>query len=192
MGYPVDKKAQVHAELALLTPRLSAFAAALAGTEGTKEGLLKATRGQALARAAKDRGNAPLLLWCFALMRSLWTIRSKSMSSAERLIADPRLFQPRSSLQGEDASGAARTARFIAQLSPQQRGMLHLVYGERLSYDMVAEVFGVEVSTVMTQLAQAHAALIALEDQAMAAAPMAAAAAAQRLQEGPRGREWAA
>jgi DNA-directed RNA polymerase specialized sigma24 family protein len=190
MGYPVDKKAQVHAELALLTPRLSAFAAALAGTEGGKEALLKGTRGQALSRAAKDRGHTPLLLWCFALMRSLWTIRSKSMSSAERLIADPRLFQPRSSLPGDDAGAASRMARFVAQLSPQQRGMLHLVYGERLSYDMVAEVFGVAVSTVMTQLAQAHVAMIALEDHAIAAAPLASASRA--LPEGPRGREWAA
>jgi RNA polymerase sigma-70 factor (ECF subfamily) len=191
MAYPVDKKAQIHSELALLTPRLATFAAALTGSEAASHSLIKATRNQVLSRAAKERGHTPLILWTFATMHSLWASRTKSTVNGDRHApADPRLFQTRSSLQGGDPSGAARMAKFIAQLSPQQRGTLHLVYGERLSYDEVAEIFSVPVGTVMTRLARAHAALAQRGDQGVST--VIAASTMKPAPEGPRGREWAA
>jgi RNA polymerase sigma-70 factor, ECF subfamily len=192
MGYPVDKKAQIHSELALLTPRLTAFAAALTGSEAATHSLLKSTRSQVLSRAAKERGHTPLIIWSFALMHGLWASRTKSTGGGERHApADPRLFQTRSSVQGGDPQGAGRMARFIAQLTPQQRATLHLVYGERLSYDEVAEIFSVPVGTVMTRLARAHAALAERNDNGVPANHL-AAGTLKHAQEGPRGREWAA
>jgi RNA polymerase sigma-70 factor, ECF subfamily len=189
MSYPVDKKAQIHSELALLTPRLARFAAALTGGEGACHGLIKATRNQVLARASRERGNTPLVLWAFKLMHGLWASRAKSHGD-KHPPADPRLFQPRSSAAG-DPVGSARLAKFVAQLSPQQRGILHLVYGERLSYDEVGEIFGLEVSAVMTRLARAHTTLIQRQDHGLIpAAPSAAAPAA--ADDGQPGRERAA
>jgi len=191
MGYPVDKKAQIHSELALLTPRLASFAAALTGSEAAAHALIKATRNQVLSRAAKDRGHTPMIIWTLATMHGLWASRNKSTASGDRHApADPRLFQTRSSLTGADPAAAGRMARFIAQLTPQQRGTLHLVYGERFSYDEVAEIFAVPVGTVMTRLARAHAAFSERQDQSV---PVAVAAGTiKAAQEGPRGREWAA
>jgi RNA polymerase sigma-70 factor, ECF subfamily len=190
MSYPVDKKAQIHSELALVTPRLACFAAALTGSEAASQALLKATRNQVIARAGRDRGNTPLLLWAFALMHGLWAARMKATAQGEKPSpADPRLFMPRASAAADPAE-AARLAKFIAQLSPQHRATLHLVYGERLSYDEVAEILAVPLSAVMNRLARAHAALIQRDDHGAAASV--APGAIQPGNGAARGREWAA
>ncbi len=190
MGYPVDKKAQIHSELALLMPRLATFAAALTGHEGAAQALLKSTRSQALARAARERGHTPLILWTFHLMHALWASRMKAQTEKQGAV-DPRLFQPRSLGQGGHPAQTARLAKFLAQLPAQQRATLHLVYGERLSYDEVADVFGVAVGTIMTRLARCHAALHHFEDHG-GASQIPAGAIVRPGQEAPRGREWAA
>lgn len=185
MSYPLDKKTQIHSEFALLMPRLASFAAALTGSESASNALLKATRNHVATRA-KDRGHTPMALWTFGVMHTLWAARIKGAQGDQPGAADAKLFQPRGSAGGEP-SGAGRMARFVAQLPPLQRATLHLVYGERLSYDETAEVFGVPVATVMTRLVRAHAALSQRQD---AAAPFPVAAAAQRPVE--QGREWIA
>jgi RNA polymerase sigma-70 factor (ECF subfamily) len=186
MSYPLDKKAQIHSELALLTPRLAAFASALTGSEAASSALIKATRNQAAARA-KERGHTPLVLWLYGIMHALWAARMKGGAQAEQSVpADPRLFLPRSATSGPDAAGAGRMAKFVAQLPASQRAALYLAYGERLSYDEVAEVCGVPVGTVMTRLARAHAALI--QRQEIGSIP--ATATAPRAAE--QGRDWAA
>ncbi|MGB0085141.1 MAG: sigma factor-like helix-turn-helix DNA-binding protein [Rhodomicrobiaceae bacterium] len=156
MGYVVDQKSQINSELGLMMPRLKSFAAALTGSDASCQALVKATRNYILARMAKERGHMPLPLWAFLQMYRIWAGR---MSGAGRSgqETDPRLFQPRSRIN--DGGVSARFAMQLAQLSPQQRGALHLVYGERLSYDEAAEIFQVPVSTMISRLAQCYAAL---------------------------------
>jgi hypothetical protein len=104
---------------------------------------------------------------------------------------DPRLFQPRSLGQGGHPAQTVRMAKFLAQLPAQQRATLHLVYGERLSYDEVADVFGVPVGKVMARLARCHTALHHFEDHG-AQVPLQQGGPVRPGQEGPRGHEWAA
>jgi RNA polymerase sigma-70 factor, ECF subfamily len=153
MGYAVEQKSRIYSELALLMPRLKVFAAALTGSDAMSVTLLKATRHQLVARM-RERGHTPLALWAFTQMHTLWASRMKPPRGERPQPADPRLFCPRG--RGTDGQ---RLARLIAQLGPQQRATLHLVYGERYSYDEVAEVFGVPVQTVMTRLVRSHAML---------------------------------
>jgi RNA polymerase sigma-70 factor (ECF subfamily) len=183
MAYPVNKKAQIHSELALSMPRLFSFAVALTGNEAASHALVKATRNQVLARAARERGHTPLLLWAFHLMNALWTARMKSRQDERQIGVEPRLFQPRGADNGGPAE-MSRMAKFVAQLPAQQRATLHLVYGERLSYDEVAEIFAVPVATVMTRLARCHAALHQAEEIGPYV-PFATGAAPRQL-EGPR------
>jgi RNA polymerase sigma-70 factor (ECF subfamily) len=159
MGYVVEHKSQIHSELALLVPRLKAFAAALTGSEGMSATLLKATRHQ-LANRMKERGHTPLALWAFTQMHNVWASRMKPPRGERPQAADPRLFCPRSS-----GAKGQRFARLLAQLGPQQRATLHLVYGERYSYDEVAEIFDVPIQTVMTRLVRSHALLTQIDDQ---------------------------
>jgi len=154
MGYVADQKSQIHSEFGLMIPRLKAFASALTGCEAKTQTLVRATHHHILARASKERGHTPLLLWSLSQLRTIWTARMGG-KGAEK--PDPRLFQPRS--RTSDGGGSARFATAIARLSPPQRGALHLVYGERLSYDEVAEVFDVDVSDIVTMLSRSYAAL---------------------------------
>jgi RNA polymerase sigma-70 factor, ECF subfamily len=157
MGYVVEQKSQINSELGLMMPRLKAFAAALTGSEAASQTLLKATRNHILARMAKERGHMPVVLWSFSQMYKIWVTRMKPLQAERGNAADARLFQPRSRMN--DGGASARFAQMLAQLGPQQRATLHLVYGERLSYDEVAEILGLPVTAIVTRLAKCHAAL---------------------------------
>ncbi len=154
MGYVVDQKSQLHSELGLLLPRLRSFAACLAGDDKQAQALTRAVHNHLLASSTKGRGHGPLALWAMAQMHKIWAGRNNGKQFGK---ADPRLFQPRSRVN--DGGTSAQLALRIAQLSPGQRGALHLVYGERLSYDEVAEIFDVPVSEIISRLAGAHTAL---------------------------------
>ncbi|WP_088346952.1 MULTISPECIES: sigma factor-like helix-turn-helix DNA-binding protein [Rhodomicrobium] len=157
MGYIVDQKSQINSELGLMMPRLKSFAAALTGSEAKAQMLLKSTRNHILARMAKERGHTAMTLWAFTQMYKIWVSRMKGGPSDQPEPADPRLFQPRSRMN--DGGASARFAMQLAQFAPQQRATLHLVYGERLSYDEVAEIFGVPVAAIITRLSKCHAVL---------------------------------
>lgn len=163
MGYVVDQKSQINSELGLMMPRLKSFAAALTGSEAKALALLKSTRNHILARMAKERGHTPISLWAFAQMYKIWVTRMKGAPGERSEPADPRLFQPRS--RANDGGASARFAMQLAQFAPQQRATLHLIYGERLSYDEVAEIFGVPVAAIITRLAKCHAVLAQPEER---------------------------
>lgn len=163
MGYVVDQKSQINSELGLMMPRLKALAAALTANDAACQSLGKATRTHILARIAKERGHTPLALWAFTQMYKIWATRMKPTQDERTAPADPRLFQPRS--RANDGGASARFARMLAQLSPQQRATLHLVYGERLAYDEVAEIIGLPVAAVVTRLAKCHAALAQADER---------------------------
>ena len=55
--------------------------------------------------------------------------------------------------------GSSRSSR------RQQRATLHLVYGERLAYDEVAEIFGLPVAAIVTRLAKCHAVLAQADER---------------------------
>jgi DNA-directed RNA polymerase specialized sigma24 family protein len=153
MGYVTDQKSQIHSEFGLMMPRLRSFALSLTGCEVKAQTLVRATRHHLLARSAKERGHMPLALWALMQMQKIWASRMKGRQADQ---VDPRLFQPRS--RAQDVA-AARFAMRLARLSPFQRGALHLVYGERLSYDEVADIFEVEVSEIIGWLTRSYAAL---------------------------------
>lgn len=157
MGYGVDKKSSVKSELRALLPRLKGFATALTGNGQATHALLKATCKYIAAKAEKEQGHTPFALWAFTQMHTLWSRREAQRENPREATAvDYRLFV---GTNGENGAAAAAFARFVAQLPPQQRGTLLLVYGEGWSYDETAEVFGVPVATVMTRLARSHSAL---------------------------------
>lgn len=156
MSYSVDRKSQSQSEVGLLMPRLKSFALALTGSETKALALLRATRNHALARVDKDRGHTSVALWTFIQMRKIWAKRGDENPSKANE-ADPRLFQPMS--RADDGGPSARMAMKLARLSPKQRGVLHLVYGERLSYDEAAEIFEVSIPDIMSCLVKAHTAI---------------------------------
>lgn len=167
MSYTVDRNSQSQSEVGLLMPRLKSFALALTGSEAQALALLRATRSHVLSHMDKDRGHVPVALWTLLQMRRIWSKRLAG-KNARGDQPDPRLFQPISRI--DDGGTSARLAMKIARLTPVQRGVLHLVYGERLSYDEAADIFEVPVSEVILCLVSAHTAVAAQPAQKSAAA----------------------
>lgn len=156
MSHTVDRNSQSQSEVGLLMPRLKSFALALTGSDNAALALLKATRSHALANIDRNRGHMSVALWTLIQMQKIWAkkFNGRNAGSAQ---ADPRLFQPISRV--DDGGTSARFAMKISRLDPMQRGLLHLVYGERLSYDEAAEIFDIPVSEVISALVSAHAAI---------------------------------
>ena len=96
---------------------------------------------------------------------------AEGISLGKRTSSNLFRYQPRS--RANDGGASARFAMRIAKLNAHQRGTLHLVYGERLSYDEVAEIFDVPVSAIISRLAKCHAQLTHAEERDAAAPDMA-------------------
>lgn len=160
MSHTVDRNSQSQSEVGLLMPRLKSFALALTGSDNAAMALLKATRSYALANVDKNRGHVSVALWTLIQLHRIWAKKFNGKNSGV-MQADPRLFQPISRV--DDGGTSARFAMKISRLDPVQRGLLHLVYGERLSYDEAAEIFDIPVSEVISRLVSAH---MTIADQA--------------------------
>ena len=156
MSQTVDRNSQSQSEVGLLMPRLKSFALSLTGSETVALALLRATRAHALAHVDRERGHAPVALWTLIQMRKIWAKKFGGRNGGGGQ-ADPRLFQPMSRI--DDGGTSARLAIKIGRLDPLQRGLLHLVYGERLSYDEAAEIFDIPVTEVISALVSAHTAI---------------------------------
>ncbi|MBX2805544.1 MAG: hypothetical protein KTR19_06210 [Hyphomicrobiales bacterium] len=156
MSHIAERNSQSQSEVGLMMPRLKAFALALAGSQNAGMVLLAATRSYALANIDRERGHTPVSIWTLMQMRQIWT-KKLSARNAHSAQSDPRLFQPVSRM--DDGGPSARFAMKLSRLEPQQRALLHLVYGERLSYDEAAEIFDISVSDVISSLVAAHTAI---------------------------------
>ncbi len=139
-----------------LYPRLRAFAIALTGSLRGGAGLAQAAF-QTLEEAKDGERAADLMLDAYRAAHSLWMQRTVAASEIDGR-ADPRCFAlPASTPQA--AAQHKGLAQAIADLPPQQRATLLLVYGEGLSYDEAAEVFDTTVQIVMTRVARGHVAV---------------------------------
>jgi len=140
-----------------LYPRVRAFAIALTGSMRAGAGLAQAALVNLRAGENAEESRAELLLEAYRQAHALWMQRpAAGAESAGR--ADPRCF----ALPANTAEAAARhkgLAQVMADLPPEQRATLLLVYGEGLSYDEAAEVFESTVQVVMTRVARGHVAV---------------------------------
>jgi RNA polymerase sigma-70 factor (ECF subfamily) len=141
-----------------LYPRLHAFALALTGAPGPAEALATACMRELEARADQERGQTSRLLWAYSALHTLWLKHYVAQAPQPQKRVDPRCF----ALPASTPEAAERTkglARLVAGLPAQQRATLLLVYGEGLSYDEVAEIFGATVKSVMTRVVRGHVAM---------------------------------
>lgn len=140
-----------------LYPRLRAFAIALTGSMRGGAGLAQAAIANLKAGEDTERAPAEVMLDAYREAHELWMKRTAAASENIGR-ADPRCF----ALPANTPDAAARhkgLAQVIADLPPQQRATLLLVYGEGLSYDEAAEVFDTTVQVVMTRVARGHVAV---------------------------------
>lgn len=170
MGYVSDRQASIRSELETLLPCLYRFATALTGTHAASLRLVRGVCKAALTRAAREKGQTPLAQWCYSQMHTLWMSELATRPRQRRQdLVEVSLFH--APLPGYPPNAfSAGLAKFIAQLPAHQRATLMLIYGLGLSYDEAAEVFGIQVSAVMTRLVRSHAGLARMLEAHVAAA----------------------
>ncbi len=170
MGYVSDRQASIRSELETLLPCLYRFATALTGTHAASLQLVRAVCKAALTRAQREKGQTALSLWCYSQMHTLWMseLATKPRPRRQDLIEAGLFHAP---LPGYPPNAfSAGLAKLIAHLPAHQRATLMLIYGLGLSYDEAAEVFGIQVSAVMTRLVRSHAGLARMLEARAAAA----------------------
>lgn len=140
-----------------LYPRLQAFAIALTGEPAAAATLARATLARLETSGFAGRGQTSVLLWAYREMHSLWLHESSERGYGTSR-PDPRCFAA-SAGSPEEAKCQKGLAQAVANLPPQQRATLLLVYGEGLSYDEAAEVFDASLKDVMTRVVRGHVAV---------------------------------
>ncbi len=145
-------------------PRLYKFALVLTANEELARGLLRGTVRAMSIRNEWQEEDTSRLTAGFRRMYALWEAKLDEDPSIQRKCPpDPRLFA--AAFAKGPLAGNAHFARFIANLSPAQRGVLYLVYGEGASYDEAAEVAALNMLALMKLLARGHTALTEWLDQ---------------------------
>lgn len=150
----------IRSRLISLLPRLRRFASVLAGDRSGGDALLRASCTKMLDEAHRYQRGTPFSRWAFGEIHAVWLegLRAHRQPIAETR-ADELLFRARAD---EDGGGeeAARIAAFLANLPPQQRSAVLLVYGEGFSYEDAARVLDAPTETIAARVGRALAALI--------------------------------
>jgi len=141
----------------LSLPKLYKFALVLTANEQLARGLLRGAAGLA-SRSQKRGTNRDDHLDIMHKMYGMWMSKlAEDAGLQQKYPPEPRLFA-NAPVKGV-AQGNAHFAKFIANLPPQQRAVLYLIYGERTSYDEAAEIVSLNMLALMKLLARGHAAL---------------------------------
>lgn len=144
-----------------LLPRLRRFSAVLAGNRPGCDRLLGAACEKMLGGMHSYQRGTPLDRWAFANLYALWldSLRDHTEPMTQGK-GDEDLFH--AAFAGADGkkSETAETAAILANLPPQQRCALLLIYGEGFSYDDAAQVLDAPTHTVVERAVRALSAVI--------------------------------
>jgi RNA polymerase sigma-70 factor (ECF subfamily) len=149
-------KASRRDELNELLPKLYKFAVVLSAHEQLSRALVRGTLKALGGDLSGRKGWSNADFHALKQMYALWAIKvAETPSLRQNCAPEPRLFV---SVQSGTLA-TAHFAKFIANLSSQQRAALYLVYGEGASYDEAAEIMGLDILALMKALSRGHAAL---------------------------------
>jgi RNA polymerase sigma-70 factor (ECF subfamily) len=157
-----EGRADVRAGLEACLARLWRYAITLSRRGDVAEDLMRATCRRAIERADQFVPGTRLDHWLFTVLRSTWIneFRSQQVREAVGLV-------DAASIDGAPAIEvnivAAGALEGIFRLREAQRETVLLVYGENYSYAEAANALGIPISTVVSRLAEARAALAKLE-----------------------------
>lgn len=152
---------RLHAALLEHWPRLFAYALALTQNREQAEDLLQDCAVRTLTTGSPPRGDRPLALWFFAVLRNGWIDqrRRQRIVAFEPLPDDAGLpvEYPGPAERLED--GVALREAF-ARLSPNHREIVALVDLAGFGYQEVAELLAIPPGTVMSRVSRARRALL--------------------------------
>jgi len=118
------------------------------------EDVLQASYLKALEGKAVFNGSSSVKTWMFGIVRH--TAWERRRSGFVRLLlrrdapADPVPLAPTPESIVSDREAHHRLRTLLAQLSPRQRNLLHLVYYQEMTIEDASEVLGISVGTART------------------------------------------
>jgi RNA polymerase sigma-70 factor (ECF subfamily) len=169
------REGSVRDGLIAILPRLKRFAEVLIGERDEGVALLSRALQLMLDEHHRYQRGTPLDRWAFGEIYRLWLQELRSHANPMR--RSTRVDQSFALLaddlaDDEDERPDPLTLSFIANLPPQQRGTLLLIYGEGFSHEDASEVLDCSIDTIEARLVRASA---GLADQLVDEAPSAAA-----------------
>jgi RNA polymerase sigma-70 factor, ECF subfamily len=155
-------RADLHAELVALLPRLRRFARALARNAHDADDLVQLALERALARAAQARADAPLAGWMFRIVRNAWIDELRARGRRARMFASGESAEQLADASSSEHAEALSMQDALARLPEEQRSAVALVLIEGLSYKEAAHVMQVPIGTLTSRLARGREALQAM------------------------------
>ena len=152
-------RAELHAELVALLPRLRRFARALARNAHDADDLVQLALERALSRAAQARADAPLAGWMFSIVRNAWIDELRARARRARTFAPAELGEQIADASRSGHAEALSVQDALARLPEEQRSAVALVLIEGLSYKEAAHVMQVPIGTLTSRLARGREAL---------------------------------
>lgn len=138
--------------------RLYKFALVLSVNEELARALLRGALKALNTRNETPDEERDHFMGAFRRMYALWSAKLAEDRDIQRKCPpDARVLA--SGLSNGALAGAGDFAHFVANLPPQQRAGLYLVYGEGASYEEAAEVTALDLLSFMKLLARGHLAL---------------------------------
>jgi RNA polymerase sigma-70 factor, ECF subfamily len=154
-------------QLVASLPRLRRFARGLSGTAAQADDLVQSACERALSRRHQFQEGTRFDSWMFRIVQTLWIdhLRSRDVRKEEPEGEDDRLGSDEPVRRVEARLALEEVRRAAARLPPEQRAALMLVTVDGFSYKEAAEIAQVPVGTIMSRLARARVALLALLEQ---------------------------
>ncbi len=145
--------------LITMLPRLKRFADVLAGDRREGRTLLARSLRRMLAEPHRYQRGTPLDRFAFAEIYRLWLHELRDHADPMRGTKSGDESFERLFLEGEGDEVDALTASFLANLPPQQRCTLLLVYGEGFDLEDAGRVLDSSPDTVAARVTRASASL---------------------------------
>ncbi|MEG6509250.1 RNA polymerase sigma factor [Methyloligella sp. 2.7D] len=139
-------------------PRLKRFAEVLLGEREGGTALLGRALSKILEEDRRYSGDVAFDCWAFGEIYRHWLDELRGHADPMRRPRGLRAFEELIS-EDQDVTPDDLTVTFLAELAPQQRCTLLLVYGEDFSHEEAAQVLDCPAETIEARLIRASATL---------------------------------
>ncbi|XSG82831.1 MAG: RNA polymerase sigma factor [Methyloligella sp. ZOD6] len=142
-----------------ILPRLKRFAEVLVGEQEAGTALLSRSLREMLDNGHSYQRGTPLDRWAFGEIYRLWLKELRGHANPMRRASRPDRAFDKLIAEDDGARPDPLTVSFIANLPPQQRVTLLLIYGEGFSYEDASLVLDCPVESIETRMIRASAGL---------------------------------
>lgn len=151
--------ASLHAEIALLLPRLRRFARSIAWQREDADDLVQIALERALQRSTQWEAGTRLDSWIFRIMKNAWIDELRGRMRRDQVFAPEEAGEHVGDNFAEAHQQRLAVQKAISLLSEEHRMVVGLVLVDGLPYKEAAQVLDIPIGTLTSRLARARDAL---------------------------------